>query len=275
MEQAYEWDPQALLQSPPFSPLHPALERFAGRQFPTLQDWNKLLETWPAIRVHRGHSLRFVPQEQGKPGFESQYEPRCYLSGEVQTRENNWHDLFNALVWLTFPGAKAAINMRHYQALKNVHDGHSQRGRVRDMATLLDESGVIIVCANAELAGLLREFKWKELFWQRRAQLQGAMDFYVFGHGLYEKAVQPYIGMTGQGLVVMVEAEFFNWPLRDRLVWLDQRVAEYLLDPGHCTTTRELHPVPLLGVPGWSAENLHEAYYDNTAYFRPGRAGAV
>jgi hypothetical protein len=29
--------------------------------------------------------------------------------------------------------------------------------------------------------------------------------------------------------------------------------------------------VPLLGVPGWSADNESESYYDNTAYFRPGR----
>jgi hypothetical protein len=29
----------------------------------------------------------------------------------------------------------------------------------------------------------------------------------------------------------------------------------------------------LLGVPGWAADNNCAAYYDNTAYFRPGRRG--
>jgi len=53
----------------------------------------------------------------GKLPFEAQYEPRCYLKGEVPTRAHNWHDLFNALVWLTFPATKAVINARHYHAL--------------------------------------------------------------------------------------------------------------------------------------------------------------
>jgi len=206
-------------------------------------------------------------------GFEAQYEPRCYLSGEVQTRLHNWHDLFNALVWLTFPKAKAAINARHYQALTHVmtDSADSQRGRVRDMATLLDESGVIVVCANPELAELLRTFQWKELFWQQREQVRAAMGFYVFGHGLYEKALHPYTGMTGQGLVLQVSADFFSWALAVQLSYLDERVAEYLDNPGHCLNPRELHPVPLLGVPGWAAENNNAAYYDNTAYFRAGR----
>jgi len=279
MKLTHDWNPAALLLLPLFTPLQPILARLGSVEFPGLSDWNALLANYyPGISVQSGHPLRFVAQEQGKLGFESQYEPRCYLNGEVQTREHNWHDLFNALVWLTFPKAKAAINTRHYRALKegsqqNVQDlGASQRGKVRDMATLLDESGVIIVCADTELAELLRTFKWKELFWQRRDKLITAMDFYIFGHGLYEKALQPYVGMTGQGLLVMVEREFFTLPLADRLDWLDQSVATYLDNPEHCVSTRELHPVPLLGVPGWSADNMQEAYYDNAAYFRSGRA---
>lgn len=38
-------------------------------------------------------------------------------------------------------------------------------------------------------------------------------------------------------------------------------------------SARDLSPVPLLGVPGWSADNCNESYYDNTAYFRSGRCG--
>ena len=118
MKQTIAWNPLALLQSPLFTPLHPALERFAGAEFPSLSDWNRVLAgLQPAIRVHAGHDLRFVAQEYGRLAFESQYEPRCYLRGEVQTRESNWHDFFNGLVWLAFPKAKAAINARHYLAL--------------------------------------------------------------------------------------------------------------------------------------------------------------
>lgn len=266
------WAPEQLLQSPLFLPLHPALQHLVGQPFPDLAAWNRLLDThYAGISVHSGHPLRFVAQGHGRLAFESQYEPRCYLNGEVQTREHNWHDLFNALVWLIFPRAKAAINTRHYQALRSAHDGHSQRGKVRDMATLLDESGVIVVSADKSLSNLLQDFQWKELFWQRRQQMGEAMGFYVFGHGLYEKMLHPYVGMTGQGLLLDVEPAFFTRPLAARLAHVDQRVAEYLTNPAHCRSTRELQPVPLLGVPGWSADNEKAAYYDNVAYFRPGR----
>ncbi|HUX90038.1 MAG TPA: DUF3025 domain-containing protein [Gallionellaceae bacterium] len=273
MNISHEWAPADLLRSPLLVPLHPVLARLEAGEFPTLHDFNGLLAgCQPVISVELGHHLRFVPQESGRMGFEAQYEPRCYLSGEVQTRSDNWHDLFNALVWLTFPRAKAAINTRHYQALIHGADASgSQRGRVRDMATLLDESGVIVVCANAELAELLHTFQWQELFWQRREQVRSAMGFYIFGHGLYEKTLQPYVGMTGQGLVLHVSEDFFNLALAAQLHYLDVRLAEYLHDPVHCLSPRELNPVPLLGVPGWSPENEHATYYENTSYFRARR----
>lgn len=273
MEHIHEWDRQALLCSLLHEPLHAAISQFGGNHYPTLQECNVLLQTRPPITVHSGQRLRFVPQEHGKLPFEAQYEPRCYLKGEVLTRANNWHDLFNALVWFTFPKAKAAINLRHYQALTaqvDVMTG-SQRGAVRDTNTLLDESGVIVPCADAALGGLLRDFQWKELFWQRRVEVQHSMGFYVFGHGLYEKALRPYVGMTGQGLILPVEQAFFSWPLAQRLVHLDGLLEAYLLAAEHCHSTRELTPVPLLGVPGWAAANEEATYYDDTSYFRPSR----
>lgn len=272
MEDIFNWNRDALLASPLFEPLHHQLKRLAADHFPTLLDYNALLATRAEITLHSGKPLRFVEQGLGKLAFEAQYEPRCYLSGEVQTRENNLHDLFNALVWLVFPQSKAAINARHYRALTETMSSlESQRGRVRDMATLFDESGVIVATADAELSGLLCDFKWKELFWSRREEVKTEMGFYIFGHGLHEKAIRPYVGMTGQGLVLQVDAEFFGWSLSRRMEHLDQRVAMYLNDPSKCLDTRELTPVPLLGIPGWSADNEREEYYDNRDYFRPGR----
>ena len=265
------WNQAWLLKTPLFLPLSPVLTQMDTVNFPSLVDFNDLLIAKP-ICVKRGHSLCFVPQEAGKMGFESQYEPRCYLTGEVQTRPNNWHDLFNALVWLTFPKAKAAINRRHYLALINKADtSGSQRGKVRDMATLFDESGVVVVYANPELADMLCNFKWKELFWHHRTQSETSMGFFIFGHGLYEKGLQPYVGMTGQGLVMEVSVEFFNYSLLEKLSFLDEKIAAYLDDVNHCLSPRELHPVPLLGIPGWSADSECAEYYENTDYFRSGR----
>jgi len=277
MKQAPEWDREALLQSPLFYPLYPQLAKFDTANLPTLENCNALLKfIQPPVKVQSGALLRFVSQEGGKLPFERQYEPRCYLSGEVPTRANNWHDLLNSLVWLTFPKSKAAINARHYHALTKQGSADkvvsgSERGAVRDVNTLLDESGVIVVHSNTELASLLRNFQWKELFWQQREQVKAGMGFYIFGHGLYEKALQPYIGMTGQGLLLSVSPEFFCWHLAKRLAHIDSCLAEYLAVPEHLSNTRDLSPVPLLGVPGWTIENEDESYYDNTSYFRSGR----
>lgn len=270
-----EWNSATLLQSVLFAPLHPLLVHFKTNNFPIRDDLNALLAARRSkITVQSGLPLRFVSHQSGKLPFEMQYEPRCYLHGEVQIRSGEWHDLLNALVWLTFPKAKAAINARHYLDLRNANGNRqNQRSALRDMVTLFDESGTIVACADTELGNLLRDFKWKELFWQQRPQVNASMGFYLFGHGLYEKALQPYVGMTGQYLLVAVEQEFFSWDLARRLGYLDERMAAYLNAPQHCHSTRELAPVPLLGVPGWAAENWEESYYSNISYFRPGRNG--
>jgi Protein of unknown function (DUF3025) len=275
MKPLTEWNSRTLLRSPLFVPLHPVIAPLGSGDFPLLDDCNALLAARQIpVVVQDGLPLRFVAQEPGRQPFEAQYEPRCYLKGEVQTREHNWHDLFNALVWLTFPRAKAAINARHYRAMIDASAGGiNRRGAVRDMSTLFDESGVAVVYSDTELAALLRDFQWRELFWQRRERVSASMGFYLFGHGLYEKAMRPYVGLTGQGLLLKVEQRFFDWPLEQRLAHLDGLLADYLNAPQHCRNTRELHPVPLLGVPGWAAENESEAFYGNTDYFRSGRRG--
>lgn len=274
MKKEKSWSRADLLQNIALQPLHPVIGRLPEARFPSLDDYNRLLATCDGtLCVHSGLPLRFVPQEHGRLPFERQYEPRCYLHGEVMTRGHNWHDLLNALVWLTFPRSKAAINLRHYRALTDslTDSSSSQRGSVRDMNTLFDESGVVVPYAEDALADLVRGFHWKELFWQRRAAVQAGMGFYLFGHGLYEKALAPYVGMTGQGLLLPVAREFFGWPLERRLAHLDTMVGDYLSHPQYCRDTHELTPVPLLGVPGWWADNEQAGFYDNADYFRPGR----
>ena len=263
-----------MLQSPLLAPLHPVISIFEDDYFPSIEVCNALLDKQrPSITVQQGQPLRFVKQALGKQSFESQYEPRCYLKGEVQMREANWHDLLNALVWLTFPKSKAAINALHYHALTNVvvNRTSSQRGVVRDVNTLLDESGVIVVCSDTELEKLLRSFQWQELFWQRREHVKSNMGFYIFGHGLYEKALSPYIGMTGQGVVLSVAQSFFAWTLPQQLAYIDDCLAKNLNEPSHYANTCDLAPVPLLGVPGWHQENENQLFYSNANYFRAGR----
>ena len=68
-----------------------------------------------------------------------------------------------------------------------------------------------------------------------------------------------------------MDADFFPAPLAVQLERLDAMLAQRLLDTAALNTTRDLAPVPILGVPGWCADNGRESYYDNVEYFRPGR----
>jgi hypothetical protein len=271
------WNRSELINSPFFEPLRLILGQLNSDQFPSLAELNCMLERLSSpITVQSGLPIRFVEQNTGKLAFEMQYEPLCYLKGEVQTRKNNWHDLFNSLVWLAFPKTKAAINARHFKSLMSRQDERtSQRGAVRDMNTLFDESGVVVVCAESALSLLLMNFKWKELFWEKRKQVRSSMGFYLFGHGLYEKAVNPYIGLTAQGLVLSVDSTFFDMEPELQMNHVDDRVADYINNPTKCLSTRELTPVPLLGIPEWTHENNCHDYYDNTHYFRPSRRNPI
>ena len=199
--------------------------------------------------------------------FVQQYEPRIFLTGEIQTREHNWHDLFNALAWMTYPRSKAALNQLHYRALLQEKERNiTVRSALRDAATLVDESGVIVVSSNAFLIDLLKNFEWKTLFWEQRAAVIEHMKFFLFGHGLYEKSLCPYLGMTGKGVLFYVEENFFKQSLSKQIAMIDIWLDNFLSNGNF--TSADLVPVPLLGYPGWSPDNIDSCYYDNQSYFR-------
>jgi hypothetical protein len=179
--------------------------------------------------------------------------------GEVATRPGIAHDLLNARAWLDFPLAKAALNRLH--CLDIERGGGAQRSPLRDALTLFDESGLIIACDRPALVALLRGFGWKPLFWQRRDEVLEAMRFEVLGHALAEKLLAPYKGITAHALVIAAPAA----TPRDALDALAAAALPSL------TATCELAPVPVLGIPGWSADSEDPAFYDDTSYFRSGR----
>lgn len=265
------WNPDFFGQSPAFAPLQAVARGLRGLAWPGCDDFNRLLAARiPPVVNTSGMPLRFVAQAPRAAAFEDGYEPRIFLRGEVQFREHAWHDVFNALVWLTFPRIKAALNERQYRALERQRaDGVRNRGPAQDALTLLDESGVLVATSDLALGELLANHAWKDLFWRRRAAVAEHMRFYLFGHGLYAKMLHPFIGVTGRGMLCLVPADFMALPLAGQLEHLDARVAARIGDPARELNVRELTPVPLLGIPGWCANNEQQRYYDNSAYFRP------
>lgn len=260
-----EWDAEFAERSPLLTVLRAAARRFSGNDWPELPRMQAVIER-AGICNASGLPLQLALPATGAG---ESYEQRLYARGELEFREHNWHDLFNVLVWLTFPRAKAALNARHHMALPA--SGAGRRGPVRDALTLLDESGVIVMSADTGLLQMIREFRWKPLFWEHRAAVVSGMDFMLFGHALCEKALAPHKGITGRGLLLEVEGDFCARPLAERLTEIDRRLALCIADPQTLQHTHELSPLPVLGVPGWCADNENPVYYDDRGHFRPGR----
>lgn len=201
------------------------------------------------MRTESGRPVRFVAPAASDP----YYEVHLYESGEVQTRPGNRHDLFNALCWLAFPRTKARLNALHAAAIP--HEG-GRRGRLRDLLTLFDEGGALVACADAALNALVREFRWRELYWEQRARVRAAMRFVVLGHATLEQALDPRPGITCKALFVDPAAD------------ADAQAAAWLARLPADASPRLLAPLPVFGYPGWLPEGERAAFYDDRRYFR-------
>ena len=273
MSNAPAWDRQFFARTSMFEPLRSIGAALQSSHWPRLDELQCLLEN-SRVRIVNSQDMpiRFVSQGTKTRSFEDKYEPRIYLKGEVPVRAENWHDLLNALVWLTFPRSKAALNCRHFLAASESEEkGEKNRGPTQDALTLFDEGGVIVACSDSRLAQLLADFKWKELFWVNRESVIASMKIVLFGHAIYEKALQPFTGVTGRAVIFPVVADFFAAALESQLQMLDEMLADYLHNSQHFNRTAELAPIPILGIPGWNTMNERESYYENEAYFRAGK----
>ncbi|MDD2885099.1 MAG: DUF3025 domain-containing protein [Dechloromonas sp.] len=213
--------------------------------------------------VAPGLPLRFVPPQAD--GLD--YEQRIWTRGEVETRPDNWHDLYNALVWLSFPASKRALSAGH--AAARLPEGGA-RGAARDALCHFDECGVLVLSDRPELLALLQGFSWRALFVEARAEVRAHMRFVIFGHALYDALRAPFRGLTGKALLYPVDSEVLAGSAEALTAAVDALLAADLA-AGKLRRARDLQPLPLLGVPGVTPDSEAPAYYDDVWQFRPGR----
>jgi hypothetical protein len=232
-----------------FAPVRTWLEALGGVRDVSLERLNALAAA-RGLRTASGHAVRFVrpcPRDQA-------YELRIFASGEVPTRADSLHDVFNALAWLAFPRTKARLNAMHAAEIPREA---GRRGPLRDLLTIFDEGAVIAVCDDAELIGLVHAFQWKRLFWEERARVLASMRLLVFGHAIMEKALEPWPGVTCKALFVRADED------------PDAQAARWLSALPRHASPRLLPVLPVFGYPGWLPGSEHAAFYDDTRYFRP------
>jgi hypothetical protein len=251
-----------LAPRPLFQPLRALLLQLDASGRCGLDELNALLAGRHGSRALSG--LRFVA-----PDAEAiAYEARIVGRGEVVTRPHNWHDLFNALVWMRFPRAKRSLAELHAAGL-SAAGADGRRGPLRDAATQFDESGIVVAAADAELLDLLAARRWRELFWDRRGQVERHVRFLVFGHGLYDALRLPFYRMCGRAAVLTAPQALLDGPLEALCAHVDGILAARFAERRFYPRPSALLALPLLGIPGVCADSEHPGYYDDTLQFRP------
>jgi len=250
-------------------------------------DWLNEQARERACLNSRGLSIEFIDQAHwsGKA-----YEAWIDQHGQVPTRlsgKGQWHDLFNALIWLRCPLSKAQLNRAHVKASRIDAEGSAtqsgRRGPMRDKATLIDEQALIWLDHDPVLREALQRRDWSKLFLEERdrwSALQHTRGLFVFGHALYEKFLAPYKALTAHVLILSPTTASSAVKAQGKTARLDAQtgcdlsmheldavLAQRLSDWTDAQTLR-LYPLPVLGVPGWHQDNACPAFYDDRHVFR-------
>jgi hypothetical protein len=290
---------------PAFAPIAHWLEASTAPSVAMLNGWAREA----GVALPDGRPIRFVAAPRARQSA-LEYERQITLHGEVATRPCNRHDYFNALAWLAFPLAKAALNAIHVSAEScerrttgptreaqgdrsnrestleadarhpTLHSRDKEaapaptanaRNRARDAATLLDENGVIVACADAGWLALWREHAWRELFWTRRADIPRMMRVVAIGHGLLQKLLRPFPAITARALVIPLDPASLPDDSSASAARLDAAAAAQLKAFGPLFAPTALLRLPVAALPGWDPDRdcLGERRFDDASVFRP------
>jgi hypothetical protein len=134
------------------------------------------------------------------------------------------------------------------------------RGPARDALTVFDENAALLVAPDALWDALLAK-DWQTAFITLRPLWQEA-HLVLFGHALLEKLVYPRKPITAH----VFRARPASNSIANLDVWLAATLSAPLL------ASKPFAHLPVLGVPGWWAENEEPGFYADTSVFRPPRS---
>lgn len=203
--------------------------------------------------------VRFIPQAELPAG--KAYEQHIFETGCVPTREG-LHDFFNALCWMRFPRAKKRLNVLQAEQIAALGIA-PERGPARDALTLFDENVALLQAPDALWAALVAK-DWSTLFGRLRP-LWAQSRLILFGHALTEKLVFPRKAITAH----VYRAPGAMQSIAQLDAWLAQDLSAERL------AAKPFAHLPVLGVPGWWADNAEAAFYADAAVFRAPRHPAL
>ncbi len=218
-----------------------------------LQNCYEGLAPYQALNCFGASPVQFVPQSALPSG--QAYEQFIFDTQTVPTRDN-LHDFFNGLCWLTFPQTKTKLNQLQAEQLA-INGVQKTRGAVRDALTLFDENTAFLIAPPSIWDALIAK-DWQRLFVELRPLWREA-QLVLFGHALLEKLVYPRKAITAHVYVAQ--------PAIDSIADLDAWIAKDIT--AEKLAGKPFVPLPVLGVPGWWAENEKLSFYEDILVFRP------
>ena len=225
---------------------------------------------WQALNAQVSSSAQRVPTfvAQSELAHGQAYEAHIYQTDTVPTRCGA-HDFFNGLMWLNWPHTKAVLNQRQWQAIQDAGGIGQTRGPTRDALTLLDENGGLLL-APPVIWDALRHRQWHKALVELRP-LWGSCQLFVVGHALLEqlllhprKSLTAHLWLPTPSMQALVGE-------RASLATIDQAFAQALSHDD--LSQKPFTPLPVMGTPGWCADNADEAFYADAQVFRALRGG--
>jgi hypothetical protein len=196
-----------------------------------------------AVLERLGSNWTLATQSEAAAGYEA-----AVVRGRIPTRERSWHDTFNALAFVVFPHAKAALHRRCYE-LQQRRAKQPPRSREEDALTLIDETSIVLAGSVAAIAELDRARMGNVLADIDRVVREHEIIVFAFGHALLEHLAlgRPPIGagvltipldhevdreQLDQALAARISAGGFPRPqLSPTLPWPDPIVESWLTRP--------------------------------------------
>jgi hypothetical protein len=213
IRRSVSFDPQFLARHPLLWPLGRAARPFTdAADWPAVRSWSAVFDPVVAPPIDFAVAAprpRGARRRQAAPS--TPYDVSIVERGLVPSRERHWHDFLNALVWGTFPRAKAALHRRQKAMVTARIDPDvprlpAHRTREQDGLAMIDEGGVLLLEApSCELR-------------------------LVFGHAVYEGFVLGLRDMRASLVRLTVPAL-----AADPIEQADAALAASLADPAFST----------------------------------------
>ena len=239
----------------------PWLALWRGRGEPIAQCILAGLSAPDALNAEHAAPVRFVPQGDLPAGMA--YEAFIFDTNQVPTREG-LHDFFNALCWMEFPRTKKRLNYLQAEQIAQLGIA-AERGAVRDAITLFDENAALLQAPDVLWDALLAK-DWNAVFHTHRDLWQQS-QLILFGHALIEKLVFPRKSITAH--VYRASTAITSIANKAELQQLDEWLAADLT--AEKLAAKPFAHLPVLGVPGWWADNAQPDFYADETVFRAPR----